>query len=325
MADVTIIGGGTAARTSGEVLTRAGFTLHRSFEFEDTDRSPVILGEVPCAARIAREEADSGRHLLIANPIAIAPDRLSRLFEQRHKAQSIFLWSERRYHPSYHFASTLLKTDATWRPRYLRHETLLREQPSPGLVHWSLSEALSLVASIAGSKPLAVSATGVHNPRRNAIDHFSLSLTFRDLSAFIEVGLGEAFERRETLIAAENRKAFIDELNRSVPLRLISDDRRSDPLGAARWLSCGTSTPEEMARQQCLAFLDATQKQGLAQDEASLWTDAFATINAADESFNRNGAEMPVNLVRRNEALQPENPLANLLPIRLALAPPSIA
>ncbi len=261
MADVTIIGNGTAARTSGEVLTKAGFSLHRSFEFEDADRSPVILGEVPSSLRIAREVVESGRHLLIANPMAIAPDWLGRLFEQRHKAQSIFLWSERRYHPSYHFASTLMKTDATWRPRYLRHETLLREQPSPGLVRWSLFEALSLISSIAGSKPLAVSAAGVHNPRRNATDHFSLSLTFRDLAAFIEVGLGEAVERRETLVAADNRKACIDELNTSVPLRLISDDLRSDPLGAARWLSCGTSTPEEMARQQCLAFLDATQNK----------------------------------------------------------------
>ena len=277
MADVTIIGGGAAARASGEVLNRAGFSLHRTFEYEDTDRSPVILGEVPSALGIAREVVASGRHLLIANPLAIAPQRLAPLFETRRKAQSVFLWCERRYHPSYHFAAALIKTDTTWRPRYLRHQTLLTEPPSTEILRWRLSEALSLVSSLAGSHPLTVSATSVHNPRRNATEHFSLSLSFPDLSASIELGLGEAVERRETLIAAENRKAFIEELDPSTPLRLISDDFSAEPSRGPRWLSCGLPTSEEMARQQCLAFLDATQKQTLAQDEANLWTNAFAS------------------------------------------------
>ncbi len=325
MADVTIIGGGSAARTSAEVLTRADFALHRTFEYEDTDRSPVILGEVPAALSIARQVVASGRHLLIANPMAIAPDRLADLFEQRRNAQSIFLRSERRFHPSYHFASTLIRTDATWHPRYLRHESLLTEQASPGLVRWSLSEALTLMASLAGSNPLAVSATSVHHPRRNAPDHFSLSLTFRDLSAFIEVGLGEAIERRETLIAADDRKAFIDELNSSVPLRLIADDQRAEPYGAARWLSCESPTREEIARQQCLAFLDATRQQSLAQEEANLWTNAFSTIHSAEESVNNSGAEMPVELTRPTEAEKKEISLHQPRPIRLAPAPPSSA
>ena len=68
MADVTIIGSGNAARACADVLVQAGFRLHHAFDAEDSDRSPVVLGEVQGMFSMARQVVESGRHLLLASP-----------------------------------------------------------------------------------------------------------------------------------------------------------------------------------------------------------------------------------------------------------------
>ncbi len=304
---MTIIGGGVAARACSDVLTNAGFRLRRTFEMDDEDRSPIVLGEVPSALNIARQAISAGRHLLITTPSQFSEDRLAGLFEERRQAQSLFLWSERRYHPGYHFVAGLLETDSTWRPRYIRQETLLTESVSTIETRWSLIESIGLIMSVVGETPSSVSATGITSPTRNTSEHMSLTLAFKDLQAFLQVGSGEAIDRRETMIASDVRKAFIDELNSSVPMRLVTDEARAKTSPSARWLSCPVPTREELARQQCLAFLDATLKASLAQDEAKLWVGGLSTIAAADESIRLGGIQT------RIEPLVEEGPRFRLM------------
>jgi hypothetical protein len=298
--DVTIIGGGSAARTCSDLLSAAGFGLRRTFEFDDDDRSPIILGEIPAALNIARQAVESGRHLLIANPAQFSPERLGLMYEGRRRAQALFLWSTRRFHPSYRFVTSLIESDSTWQPRHLRHETLLLEAPAVGLANWALAETSALVVGLAGDVPVSVAANGVENPMRNANELMNLTIEFPDLRAFMQVGLGEAMDRRETLIAGQKRKIYIDELNASVPVRLISEEGATDA-PAARWLSTNAPTPEEMARQQVLAFLDSTLHPEQTQDEATLWTQAFAVIVAARQSLLSDGAAVDVEQ-RESEA-----------------------
>lgn len=319
MIDVTIVGGGIAARTCGEVLSRAGFRLNHAFELEEGDRSPVILGEVPAAFPLARQAVESGRHTLIANPQSLSPERLSLLLEGRKRSQALFVWSERRYHPGYRFVSGLIEADATWRPRYLRQETVTLEPTTSALARWRTLEALSLLVSIAADVPLHVAAWTAENAVRNAADLICLNLAFDDLDAFLQVGLGEAVERRETLLAAMNRKAFVDELNQSMPVRIVEDEPRLRPSTAARWLSTASPTPDELARQQCLSFLEATLKASLAQDEANVWLRSLAVLEAMGRSLNNRGAPVEV-------AVKEERPRFRLiLGHSLAPSPPSVA
>ncbi|MPZ49789.1 MAG: hypothetical protein GEU75_10940 [Dehalococcoidia bacterium] len=296
MVDVTILGSGAAAQTCGEVLYRAGFKVNRALDLEAGDHTPVILGECNGAFAIARQAIESGRHLMIAAPGAISAERLALLFADRKRAQSIFIWNERRYHPGYRFVNSLTETDATWRPRYLRLETLCTEPTNSALVRLRTLEAIALLLSITSESPVEVSGLAEANPMRNAPDLIALRLVFAGLEAFIQVGMGEAIERRETLLAAANRKAYVDELNQSMPLRLVEDDSRPAAGPQARWLSCPPPGPEEMARQQCLAFLDATLKTNLAQAEASLWLRSIAVLQATDRSLQADGAPAPVEV-----------------------------
>lgn len=293
MIDITIIGGGSAARACTDLLTAAGFGLRRTFEFDDEDRSPIVLGELPNAAAVAREAVDSGRHLLIANPSQLSPERISSLFEARRRAQALFLFSTRRFHPSYRFVSSLLEADSTWQPRHLRHETLITGTPSPALAAWTLVETIALVSGLTGSVPVSVSATGAAHPLRSVNELMDLSLEYPRLRAFLLVALGEAMERRETLIAGQDRRLFIDELNQSVPVRLIAEDTGRDH-PAARWLSTSAPSAEEMVRQQVLAFLDSTLQPSRVQEEAELWTGAFAVVTAARQSLLQDGAAVAV-------------------------------
>jgi predicted dehydrogenase len=294
MADLTIIGAGSAARACGEVLERAGFRLRRTFEIEGGDSTPLILGELNGAPAVARQAVEGGRHVMIASPMALTPERLSSLFETRRKDRALFVWSERRYHPAYRFVGSLVETDATWRPRYIRLLILGTEPTASALMRWRALESIALLTGLAADAPLSVSATAVVNTLRNAPDLVSLVLSFKDMEAFIQISLGEAVERREMLFAASERKAFVDELNQSTPLRLVEDEPTERQ--SSRWVSFPAPTQEELARQQCLAFLESIQKTSLIQDEADVWLRALSALNAVDRSYHANGAAVPVTI-----------------------------
>jgi hypothetical protein len=121
-------------------------------------------------------------------------------------------------------------------------------------------------------------------------------IAFEYLEAFIQVGTGEAIERRETLIAADNRKAYVDELNDNLPVRLVDDGHIRRSRSQTRWLSCTSLGPEEMARQQCRAFIDACSNASLAESEARLWLRSLAVLQAMERSLQVAGAAVPVAL-----------------------------
>jgi len=319
MDDVTVIGGGGPARACGEVLSRAGFRVFHTFSLEEGDRSPLIVGEVNGAFSVVLQAVESGRHVLIASPYALTPERIALLLEKRKRSQAFFVWSERRYHPGYRFVGGLIEADASWRPRYLRLESLGAEATNSGLMRWRLLESLALLVGIAAEAPLSVAATATANSVRNAPDFISLFLAFKDIEAFVQVGLGEALERREMLLAADGRKAYVDELNQSMPLRLMEDEPANRQSSAARWVSCAAPTEEELARQQCFAFLDATLKPNLTQGEADVWLRALAALDAVDRSLQADGAAVPVQI-------REEEPRFRLIGGQsLSSLPPSVA
>ena len=292
-ADATIIGSGQAAGACSDVLSRAGFNLRHAFELDPDDRSPIILGDIHGALGVARQAIQEGRHILICNPQFLTPERLSQMLDERRSAQSLFVWSERSYHPAYRFVSGLIGADATWRPRYLRIETLCAEPTTAALARWRALDALRLLMSIEDGTPLTVVGTQAQNSTRVGPDLITLLVTFKEVEAFVTVGMGEALERREMLLAAPNRRAFVDELNASAPVRLVDYDASVRPSGA-RWLATGTPTTDEMARQQCLAFFEAVNHASRAQDEAGAWKRSLATLAALDRSLEANGAAVPV-------------------------------
>jgi hypothetical protein len=141
-----------------------------------------------------------------------------------------------------------------------------------------------------------VNATSIVNAKRNATDLVSLAISYSDIECQLTVGLGEAIDRRETLLASATRKAYIDELNPSMPIRIIDDE----PVNAnsARWLSCTAPSFEELARQQCIAFLDATLHPQRTAEEASIWNSSLAALASMEQSLAKRG---PADVVVRQE------------------------
>lgn len=295
MYDVTIVGGGRVAHSCYDALSHAGLKVTRTFELDAGDPSPVILGDSHAAYPIARQALEEGRHLLIADTQALSPERLSLLLEGRRRSQAVFVWSERRYHPGYHLLAGLVESDATWRPRFLRAETLSMEASNALLFRLRALEAIGLVVGIAGAEPLEVAARASSNPKRNSVDLLNLEIAFPDLQAFLQVGMGEALERRETLLAATTRKALVDELDARTPVRLVDSDPGAEPRGRARWLACPAPSAAELARQQCFAFLAAALDSKLAEQEAALWRSSLDVIGAMQRSLASAGAAVPLH------------------------------
>lgn len=291
--DATVIGGGTRTRASADALMRAGATVRHSFFLDDDDRSPVILGDVPNAYTVARSALDAGRHLLVTSPAAMSPEKLSTLIEGRRRSQAVFLWNERRFHPGYRFVSGLIETDAAWRPRFLRHDTLTTDAVSGPLMRWLALEALALIESLTDASPLTVAATSARSAIRNAPHFLSLNMVFAELAALVNVGAGEAFNRRETVIAGEDCQAHLDELNPFAPVSVV-DGRRTERGEAPRTVTYPPHVAGELARAQCVAFLEGTMKQSLAQEEASVWRRALALVSAMDASSQQGGTAVDV-------------------------------
>jgi len=301
MREVTVVGGGTTARTCAEVLEDSGFQVQHAFELEAGDLSPVILGDTPAAFTTARQALEAGRHLLLASPASFPTNRLSFLYDDRQRSQALIIWNDRRFHSGYRFVNSLTEADATWRLRYLRLETLTTEPASIALGRWRSLETVSLLLSLTPDAPLEVSCFEVPNPVRSGPDLIAIRVAFQDIDAFIQIGLGEALDRREAILAADHRKAYVDELNPGMPVRLVEDGSRPHSASRARWLSMSSYTPEEMARQQCLAFIEATENPALAQTEAVIWRRSISVLQALERSLQAEGASVRINLQEDQE------------------------
>ena len=302
MADVTILGGGDEARVCSDVLARAGFAVQHAFELDPQDPSPVIIGEVSGALHVTREAVEQGRHVLMAATHFLTPERLASLFDIRRRSQALFVWNARRYHPGFRLVSGLMETDAGWQPRYLRHESLSMDAPSAASVRWSCLEAIALVSALANDEPQIATASALINSKRNSPDLVTMKVAYRNVESLVVVGLGEGIERHETLIAAPTRKVLVDGLSHSAPVRVIDDEALYEPV--ARWLSCPTASPHELARQQCIAFLEAAAQPSLAKQEAAMWLRSLATLDAVERSLASEGAGMLVRAEMPQPALR---------------------
>ena len=296
MPDIAIIGSGNATRSCDDLLSRAGFDVRRSLDLEDGDRCPVILGDTPAAFAVARQLVAGRHHLLLASPSSLSASQLSAFLAARHARHALFIWSERRFHPGYHFVRGLVEADpVAWQPRYVRHTSLLPEPPSATATRWRTLEAITLILQLAMAEPLRVAAAAAaENEHRNVADFVSLNLQLARGSASIQVGLGESIARQETTLAGAYRKAYIDELNESVPVR-ITDESLTAAARPSRWVSCPSPSQDELRRQQCLTFLEAAQRPSLAEEEAALWARAVATLHAAEASLSEGGAAIAVD------------------------------
>src|SRR5690606_1945745 len=101
--------------------------------------------------------------------------------------------------------------------------------------------------------PVSLSADSISAPMRNAPEFVAVEVRMKRINAFLHLSMNEAVERRDMTLAAANRKAYVDELNQTVPVRLVEERNAT---ANARWVSCPQPSAEELARQQCLAFLE---------------------------------------------------------------------
>jgi hypothetical protein len=187
------------------------------------------------------------------------------------------------------------------------------DAPSTAAVRWNALEAISLVTALAEDQPQVVMANALLNTKRNCPDLLTMKVAYREVESLILVGLGEGIERHETLIAAPTRKVLVDGLSYDAPVRVIDDEALYEPV--TRWLSCPTASPHELARQQCVAFLEAAAHPALAKQEAVIWLQSLATLDAVDRSLAANGAGMLI----RDEAPQPRvRVLTDLRPVTAA-------
>jgi len=313
MADVIILGGGDEARVCSDVLGRAGFAVQHAFELDPDDPSPVIIGEVSGALHVTREAVEQGRHVLMAATHFLTPERLAGLFDIRRRSQALFVWNPRRYHPGFRLVNGLIETDAGWQPRYLRHELLSMDAPSAASVRWSCLEAVALVNALANDEPQIATASALISSKRNSPDLVTMKVAYKNVESLVVVGLGEGIERHETLIAAPTRKVLVDGLSHSAPVRVIDDEALYEPV--ARWLSCPTASPHELARQQCIAFLEAASQPSLAKQEAAMWLRSLATLDAVERSLASEGAGMLVRAEMPHSSLRV---LSDLRPVPAA-------
>jgi len=289
--DIVLAGQGQPLSDCEQLLTRAGFDAGRDLAADD--RCPVILGDVAHPFSQALQLIEAGRHLLVANPVAMSPSQLASLLAARKPRQAVFVWNERRHHPAYRLLANLIRSDETgWRPRYIRQTVVSAERPTAALLRWRAYEAIALVIELVGREPQQVSATGATSTWRGCLDMIAISMEFAGAQAFLHVGLGEGLEARETALAAHDRRAYVNELNSTTPVRLSDDGE--DAAGGSRTVSCPSPSASELARRQCLAYLDAIANPARCQAEADLWLSTIGAWQATEASIAAAGTPAAV-------------------------------
>jgi hypothetical protein len=289
--DIIVSGQGEALENCRRLLTLAGFDI--GYEVSADHNCPAVVGEIPHLYSQALQLVEAGKDLLLTHPQSLSAAQQASLLAARKPRQALFFWHERRFHPAYRLVSGLIRSDdGGWSPRALRHSTMSAERPSATNLRWLTCEVLALLAELAASQPKRASAHAIYSPWRGASDFLSATIEFEDSTAVLEVGLGEGKSTRETVVAAYDRKAYIDELDAAVPLRL-SDDAAAAGAGM-RTIACQPLGTEELARQQCVAFLEAQTNGAKCEAEADRWRSVLSCWQTIQESLEAGGAPMEV-------------------------------
>ena len=123
--------------------------------------------------------------------------------------------------------------------------------------------------------------------------------------------MGEALERREMLLAAPNRRAYVDELNASAPVRLVDYDavfapRRRRPLAGLRQRQRQTRWHGAVPR-----LLRRTNRPSRAQDEPTPGQRSLSTLAGLDRSLEANGAAVRVMMREERPASGSSAPAAS--------------
>jgi hypothetical protein len=290
MAELTTIGGGAHLEESRRILAAAAVAVGSDL---DRDNSPVLLGEAAICYAIARQVIDAGRDLLICNPQLLTPTEVQGLLQSRRPRQVVSVWNPRRQHPANRMIAGLVRTcDPAWEPRLVRATSLGIERPAAALLAWRSLDAITLVSEMIGATPRSVAALEAPGGERGTEDCIALSVGFDHTAAFLQVGLGEAADRHETMLAGPTRKAYVDELDQKVPLRILD----TAAAGAARYVACTAPQPQDLTRMQVLAFLECVQQRELADAEASLLMASLAVWRVAQASLAQGGAPHEVDL-----------------------------
>jgi hypothetical protein len=315
MADVTLLGTGALLGDCRAVLQNAGIVVGTD---QETDATPVLLGDAPNLYGIARRVVDDGRDLLICNPVLLAPSELQALLRARSNRQAVGIWSSRRAHPANRMIAGLVRAgDPAWEPRLVRSAALSCERPTAALLTWQTIESIALLIDLAGAEPRSVSAVEAPAGERGKEDFAALAISFDRTTASLQVGLGEAVEKRETLLASPTRKAYIDELDRGVPLRILDAETPAAP-ATTRYVACPAPSHEELVRLQLSSFLDAGEQAALAASEAGLVACALSVWRAAQVSLSHGGAPQPVEPIE-NESAEHRNGAAATPALRPSL------
>jgi hypothetical protein len=289
--DVVLAGRGGSLRDCRDLLLRAGFEVGAGLD--TSEKCPVVLGESPALFPQALQVLEAGRHLLLADPAGLSAHQLAGLLAVRRPRQAFYIWSERRGHPAYRLISGLIRTDvAGWRPRYARHVSFEDQRSTAGGLRWLTWDSLAIVLELLDAQPEAVSASAAASAIRGSPEFLSLRLEFAGGAlAFLQLGLNQTLGRRETIVVGEERTALINELERERPITLYEGRAISD----RRLAPCSAPSASELARRQCVAFLQGAAGPAKAQREADLWLHVSSCWQAVETSLAEQGARVELD------------------------------
>jgi hypothetical protein len=289
MRGVVAMGGGGPLREHADAMRALGVRVLSAEE--DDGRCPVLLGDqanaIAASHAVARERA-----LFVCQPATLSPGQLRGLHSSRRPGQALMFGLERRYHPAYRLVAGLAQSDAAWRPRLLRHLSLDRDRASTFLMRWRAAETVALLADLLPEQPTVLLAREGPSAEGGEADFLSLWLRSGDVDLAIEVGLVEAIPRRETVLAGAGRKAYVDELNERVPVRLL-DASGGAGQGVVRAVTCPPPAASELTERQCQAFLEAVHSRKLADQEAERWEKALHAWQAIGQALDEGTLTLP--------------------------------
>ena len=310
----TCADGGGPARSGSTMCEEAGALLGMP-----SVRAVVVAGGTDSFS-LASRALLAGKHVLVCAPGALSPRQVRALgFLAESRSRLLVFGEERLLSPLVGFLRKMLaEGDGLWVPRYLRSSNVraATRHESPSIASLAV-EDLALCLYLLNRPALSVSAVACRSSDAAAA---FLNVTFAGgVVAGLQIGLAEAWEARQLVVALADKTLLLDEWDARAPLKVIcnrpglggADSCRIHGVRDRAWAERGalsaTVPAAEPIREQCRRFVEAVALRDLSKGNAGFWARVAGLWEAAERSMAESGVPIAVapDTPEKNETRRP--------------------
>lgn len=284
--------------------------------FSRDDLAGVAIG-TPAETHytIAREALLAGKHVFVEKPMALRQQEGRELIElARQQKRVLMVGHLLQYHPVFVRLKELVAEGELGRINYIYSNRLnlgkIRREEN---ILWSFApHDISMILTLAGEEPESVIATGGNYLHHSIADVTTTHLNFSSgLQAHIFVSWLHPFKEQKLVVVGDRKMAVFDDTQPWTDKLLLYPHeitwKNNIPIASKAEAERVELPQDEPLKLECLHFLECIQNGTQALTDGEEGLRVLKVLNAAQQSLERQGAEVAITSSARAEPASTES------------------